>query len=700
MKYLSLFSGIEAASLAWEPLGWEPMAFCEIEPFPSAVLAHHWPHVPNLGDVTAVDWEAWLKENGTPDVIVAGAPCQAFSVAGTRRSLEDARGNLTLFTAELVRLIRPKFFLFENVPGLLSSRDNAFGCFLGELVGAGEALKPTGKRWTDAGLVSGPEASGCWRVFDAQYFAVAQRRARLFLVVCPREGADPAQVLLEQACLFGHPAPQRKTRSQAAGTLGGSSQSGGFRTTDLDNTGAFVANGEPYPLGGAEAGHLVPDQPQRQRIRSTEGVSETLSPGIRGPYTDYYATEDEIPDTTVMACSHYNAEIATDLCTRLSARQYKDPPICFKVRGGSPVNTGEQGGKPGGTAGKGYLGQEDCAFTVASSQDQWLAEPQAAVAFKPSHYTRGKDGAPSEVVPPLACEDDRGDQEPVVLAPVEGDAYKCPDCAHFEQHQTEPVACPACGSSGYENVMIRPTMGPHAGEQFDFGVQVYRKSQRAHSADDGETWADDDVANTLNAYENHNATRTTHAVVEPRIFTGDGETADPIGANEARTYTNEGAHNFRLHNCVADEPLALASRTRGGEKNIEWQEGVSYTLMNPGEGGRADERMVLAPDGPVAGFKTGQSVRGTFAYSEEQAPTLEGGGGGNNKPAVHAAMAVRRLTPRECERLQGMPDDHTRIPWRGKAAEDCPDGPRYKAIGNSMAVPVIRWIGRRMEAAE
>lgn len=372
----------------------------------------------------------------------------------------------------------------------------------------------------------------------------------------------------------------------------------------------------------------------------------------------------------VMASGQHNAEIGDDLCPAQAARQYKDPPIMFKVRGGAAENTGEQGGDVGKAAGKGYLGQEDAAFTVASTQDQWLAEP---VCFKPSHYTRGKDGAPNEVCPPLMKEDDRGDQEPVVLA--------------------------------------------------------YRKSQRAHSADDCETWVDDGVANTLNAFEDHCDARATHTVVEGManfmgakgsglvqegdqpsytlnamhgsndvhvIFTSDGETADPVGANEARTYTNEGAHNFRMHNVVG-EPLSLASRTRDGEKNIEWQEGVAHALTNPGDGGRRDAGMVLAPEEePVAGFKTGQSVRGTFAYSEEQSPTLEGGGGGNNKPALHYGMAVRRLTPTECERLQGMPDGHTLVPWRGKAAEDCPDGPRYKAIGNSMAVPVMRWIGRRI----
>ena len=214
-KYLSLFSGVEAASVAWEPLGWEPMAFAEIEPFPSAVLAERFPSVPNLGDVTAVDWEAWKAQNGSPDVIVAGSPCQAFSVAGKRLSLEDARGNLSLFTAELVRYLNPRVFIWENVPGALSTRDNAFGCLLGDLVGADAPIEPSGKRWTGAGMVAGPERVAAWRILDAQYFGVAQRRRRIFLVACPCDGPDPAEILFELESVRRDTAPSREPREGA-----------------------------------------------------------------------------------------------------------------------------------------------------------------------------------------------------------------------------------------------------------------------------------------------------------------------------------------------------------------------------------------------------------------------------------------------------------------------------------------------------
>jgi DNA (cytosine-5)-methyltransferase 1 len=132
LVYGSVCSGIEAATVAWEPLGWRPAFFAEIEPFPSAVLARHYPTVPNLGDMTAIDGAAW---RGKIDVLVGGTPCQAFSVAGLRKSLDDARGNLALKFVELADAIDPSYVLWENVPGVLTTSDNAFGCLLGGLAG-------------------------------------------------------------------------------------------------------------------------------------------------------------------------------------------------------------------------------------------------------------------------------------------------------------------------------------------------------------------------------------------------------------------------------------------------------------------------------------------------------------------------------------------------------------------------------------
>ena len=217
-SYGSVCSGAGTCAMALHPLGWSTAWFSEIEPAPSALLAHHWPAVPNLGDMTALPERIRTGEVAAPDLLVGGTPCQSFSLAGLRGSLNDARGNLTLTFCEIADAIdtrRPAgdgcWMLWENVPGVLGTPDNAFGCFLGRLVGAGQQLHHPDRRWPDTGVVDGPLRSVCWRVLDAQHFGLAQRRRRVFALVGPR-GAQvhPAAVLLEPQGLPGHPAPGRE----------------------------------------------------------------------------------------------------------------------------------------------------------------------------------------------------------------------------------------------------------------------------------------------------------------------------------------------------------------------------------------------------------------------------------------------------------------------------------------------------------
>ena len=250
MKYGSVCSGIEAATVAWHPLGWQPAWFSEIEPFPSAVLAHHFADVPNLGDMTMIARRILLGEIDAPDLLVGGTPCQAFSLAGLRNSLADARGNLSLRYVELadaidhVRVARgddPAVVVWENVPGVLSTDDNAFGCFLAGLAGEDEPIQPAGPRWSNAGAVYGPTRAIAWRTLDAQYFGLAQRRRRVFVVASARKGFDPAAVLFEWDRMRRDSAPSRETWEEVAGTLGAGT-GGGFRTTDLDGSGAFIVS--------------------------------------------------------------------------------------------------------------------------------------------------------------------------------------------------------------------------------------------------------------------------------------------------------------------------------------------------------------------------------------------------------------------------------------------------------------------------
>ena len=223
IKFGSVCSGIEAASVAWHPLGWEAAWLSEIESFPCAVLKHHYPQVPNLGDMTLLPNRIASGEIEAPDVFCGGTPCQAFSVAGLRQSLDDSRGNLSLIFCEIanaidnIRLIQqsnPAIIFWENVPGVLNTKDNAFGCFLAGLAGESDALIPSGGRWTDAGFIDGPKRAVAWRVLDAQYFGLAQRRKRVFVIASARDDFDPAEVLFEFDGVRRDIAPSRETRKE------------------------------------------------------------------------------------------------------------------------------------------------------------------------------------------------------------------------------------------------------------------------------------------------------------------------------------------------------------------------------------------------------------------------------------------------------------------------------------------------------
>lgn len=230
IRYGSLCSGIEAASVAWEPLGWQPAWFAEIEPFPCAVLNHHWPHVPNHGDMTQLVGKILNGSIEAPDVLVGGTPCQAFSVAGLRGSLDDERGNLTLTLIRILDAIDfirarngqpPCILVWENVPGVLSTKDNAFGCFLGGLAGEDMPLVPTGQKWTNAGCVLGHKRRIAWRILDAQYFGVPQRRRRVFLVASAGS-EDPAEILFERQGEAGDFGAGAETREDTAAFIEGS----------------------------------------------------------------------------------------------------------------------------------------------------------------------------------------------------------------------------------------------------------------------------------------------------------------------------------------------------------------------------------------------------------------------------------------------------------------------------------------------
>ena len=421
-------SGIEAATVAWHPLGWEAAGFAEIEAFPAAVLAHHYPAVRNYGDMTKhKEWDL-----GAIDLLVGGTPCQSFSVAGLRKGLDDPRGNLMLTYLAIADQHRPRWLVWENVPGVLSSNGGKdFGTFLGALAELGYGF--------------------AYRVLDAQYFGVAQRRRRVFVVGYLGDWRPAAAVLFEPESLRGDTAPSREAGQTVAGTFKARANSGGWNS-DVD----------------------------------------------------------------------------------LAAGNYMQPVAARMVAFGEYVDDG------------------------------------TASAMKARDYKDATD---------------------LVAQPI-------------------PI-------------------------------------------------------NSMNAM------RSPHA---------DASTGCGVG--------DEGEAMFTLtkgnHHAVA-QPMAFAQNTRD---EVRWVNG----------------------DGQIVGALAAEAGMKQTSYVAQQiAPTLTASNDPSRSPqsteitnqvaAVHAAsMAVRRLTPVECERLQGFPDNYTNIPWR--KADQSPDGPRYKALGNSMAVPVMHWIGRRISVYE
>ncbi|MBR2117691.1 MAG: DNA cytosine methyltransferase [Afipia sp.] len=268
MNYLSVCSGIEAATVAWHPLGWTPFGFSQFDPdhdysrgpdFPSAVLAHHYGSnlpgtawsgnaPPNFGDMTK--FEEW--PDAAIDLLVGGTPCQDYSVAGLRAGMDGVRGSLTLTYAAIARKYRAAWLVWENVPGVLSSNAGRdFASFLGLL--AGRRIEVPAGGWQSAGIVPGYErAYGlAWRVLDAQFVrvdgfgrAVPQRRRRVFVVGYLGDWRRAAAVLFERESLCGNPAPRREPGQTVAPTISARSKGGGGLGTDFDcDVGLIVAGG-------------------------------------------------------------------------------------------------------------------------------------------------------------------------------------------------------------------------------------------------------------------------------------------------------------------------------------------------------------------------------------------------------------------------------------------------------------------------
>ena len=277
MRYGSVCSGIEAATAAWHPLGWKPAFFSEIEAFPRAVLQHHYPDVPLHGDFTTI-----TEHDYDPiDLLVGGTPCQSFSIAGLRKGITDERGNLTLEFVRLAQRLRPRWLVWENVPGVLSSgRGRDFGSFLGALAELGYGF--------------------AYRVLDAQYFGVPQRRRRVFVVGYLGDWRPAAAVLFERESLLRDITPRRETRKDVAPTISARTKGGGGLGTDFDYDGGLIASpGYPdlaIPIleAGKRTGVSTTDCRAGLGIGSHDDPMFTLQAGAQHAVVFAQNTRDEV----------------------------------------------------------------------------------------------------------------------------------------------------------------------------------------------------------------------------------------------------------------------------------------------------------------------------------------------------------------------------------------------------------------------
>lgn len=561
IDYGSVCSGIEAATVAWHPLGLRAAWYAEIEPFPSAVLAHHYPNTPNHGDMTRLAGQVLAGKIAAPAVLVGGTPCQAFSVAGMREGLADPRGALTIKYVELadaidhVRARRgdpESVIVWENVPGVLSDKGNAFGCFLGALAGEDCELQPPGKRWQDAGCVYGPKRTIAWRVLDAQYFGLAQRRRRVFLVASARDGFDPTAVLFEREGVRRDTAPRR-------------------------GQGQDVTGHAPFgPALQCGCGHLYPDELGTYGCPNCEG--------------------DEGPGVSVTA--------------------------------GVPALGGHS------------LGGSVERSATLTAKDSRLDMESETFLIQPAGTLRSTDGG-SDVDHAMA-----------------GHLVASTLTANYGKNGGIPA--------GKDCVPVNLVAGT---------LQASGKAAGSATQQDAES-----------------GLLVVHGTQDPCF----SDKAFALGRNSGQE--NVLAFSCKDHGADAGElsPTLRAMNHAGSHANAGGQVAVCIT------GDITHALKAEGYDGSEDGTGRGQPI----VACREVAQTLTSSYGkqvDNTNSAlgpnvVAETSQVRRLTPRECERLQGFPDEYTLIPWRKRDAQDCPDGPRYKAIGNSKAVPVVRWLGRRILA--
>lgn len=562
MSYVSLFSGIEAASVAWQPLGWKPLCFSEIDEFPSAVLAARYPDVPNLGDIKNVDWQDAMGKYGKPDVVIGGSPCQSFSVAGKREGLSGASGLMYEYI-RAIQEIRPRNVIFENVPGAFSSEHGqAFRQLLSSLDDLGYGL--------------------AWRVLDSEFWGVAQRRRRVFLVGCLGDPERAAKVLFDDPSLYRNPKPGRIKRQEIAGRAGDRAQGA---DTERDATNA--------------------EQPTDVIALQSDG-----STSLRGNGAGWNGTG---------AAYTLNTLDRQSVAYRMIAINQRNEA---RYDGGDGQTVGAIPAQPGGK-------QMQCVIEAHGS------------------------GTDPDVIGALCASD----------AKQIGNQYVTQGKVVIETRHADD-----------DMRLVQQALGMrHANGTTSDTPRIGTQAQR-------------------DTHCLHGATTTQDAPQSSWQYTATTPAwQDADGVRHGTTSTAARA---------AERAVIMAS----GQSHAERLVGVSPTLVARQY---KDPPILFMPD--------------TGTASNDADGTQDAGKG--------VTYVVRRLMPIETERLQGFPDDWTDL--TGEDADriasilldgpfaayddrhatmlrrnvrrwctECPDGKRYKATGNSMAVPVIRWLGERIAETE
>lgn len=545
MKYVSIFSGIEAATVAWHPLGWEPLAFSEIDPFPSTVLQHHYPDIPNLGDITKIDWSPYV---GAADIVVGGSPCQSFSVAGKREGLAGASG-LMFEYIRAVRELRPRWFVWENVPGAFTSeRGEAYRQLLSEMDALGYGL--------------------AWRVLDAQFFGVAQRRERVFLVGSLGT-MRCAEVLFERESLSWNHQSSRQKRQALT-------EEAQERVGEADH----------------DSGCLNPGETQSRRVYPASGVYPTLSTREKSGQNQESVFTQFGDDVAGTLTSRYDSSPCVDRGANVVVDERDKVFLCQTAQTGS----------------NGKLVKQD---DVMNTLDRTNSAAVAALDFNPTDARlRYANDDVSQTLTARARTG--GNQVPLV--------------------QVQPLV-----------------FNPNAG--------ITEKG--------GGFALSEDVTPTLKTDHNTAVAFASNQRDEVRELEVAGALAAQPGIKQ-QTYI-----------CRAD-----------GQANAMTSVDMAPTLTSHA---KKDPPLIYPAEDSIGEDALIQRDM-SATLSTHNTQTLITGG------REKRSLTVRRLTPRECERLQGFPDDYTDIPYRNK--EHAPDGPRYRALGNSMAVPVMLWIGERIRMVE